>query len=275
MQTTPTVRLVVVLLVSGALCAPPALANDGEIEINQASVQAAGGFPVVLSEAGRYRLTGNLVVSGGSGAIDVTAPGVRIDLGGFSVIGPGSCSATFAGNLLDTVTCAGNAGIGIDSAEEVRNGSVRGFETGIQNLTNPLRLDDVLVSENSQSGVRIWRPAIITDSRFELNGTAGVDGQSSLAQLVVRSSIFRQNGTYGIYVGAGTVDGSVVEQNGSQGIRSNVGRGAVVTNTFFGRNPVGIFGGNTGIRSCTFDENTSDFTATQLGTNLCDGLVCP
>src|SRR5271167_4775801 len=74
--------------------AVPAGAVDGTIEINQAKVTAAGGFPYVISGRGCYRLTGNLAVPASTNAINVTAPSVTIDLNGFSINGPGSTSAT-------------------------------------------------------------------------------------------------------------------------------------------------------------------------------------
>ena len=38
-------------------------AVDGTIEINQAKVMAAGGFPYLISNPGSYRLTGNLAIT--------------------------------------------------------------------------------------------------------------------------------------------------------------------------------------------------------------------
>jgi len=47
-------------------------AVDGTIEINQAKVLAAGGFPYLIGTSGSYRLTGNLTVSSnGTDAIEV------------------------------------------------------------------------------------------------------------------------------------------------------------------------------------------------------------
>ena len=50
-------------LLLGIGLASLASAADGVIEINQASVKAAGGFPFVISQPGSYRLTGNLDVT--------------------------------------------------------------------------------------------------------------------------------------------------------------------------------------------------------------------
>jgi hypothetical protein len=72
--------------------AGPAGAVDGTIEINQAKVLAAGGFPFIITTPGSYRLTSNLTVPAGKIGIENsaggTAGGVTIDLNGFSIIGP-------------------------------------------------------------------------------------------------------------------------------------------------------------------------------------------
>ena len=83
------------------LCGLPtaALGGDGVAEINQTAALAGGvtpadtpGFPVTLSQPGSYVLTSNLVVSTEVIGIDVTADNVSIDLNGFSLIGPTTCT---------------------------------------------------------------------------------------------------------------------------------------------------------------------------------------
>ena len=69
-------------------------AADGVIEINQASVEAAGGFPFEITQAGSYRLTGNLEVDDvDTTAIWVRASYVTVDLNGFSILGPVLCDS--------------------------------------------------------------------------------------------------------------------------------------------------------------------------------------
>ena len=75
-------------------------AVDGVVLINQASALAGNvtegdgpGFPVIISRSGSYRLISDLVVSSDVTAIRITAPNVTLDLNGFSIIGPGGCTA--------------------------------------------------------------------------------------------------------------------------------------------------------------------------------------
>lgn len=118
--------LAAIFAVSAMLaCAAPALAVDGTIEINQAKVIAAGGFPYNINASGSYRLTGNLTVSSTtSDAVDVNVGNVTIDLNGFSIIGPGNS------------TSGGNGIFGGNGALTVENGSVTGFSIGIETSTN-------------------------------------------------------------------------------------------------------------------------------------------
>jgi hypothetical protein len=99
-------------------------AVDGTIEINQAKVMAAGGFPYAISKSGSYRLTGNLTVSSTTAdAIDVDAANVTVDLNGFSITGPGfgSASGIGVGGTSDNIT--------------VENGTVAGFSGGTDVVT--------------------------------------------------------------------------------------------------------------------------------------------
>jgi hypothetical protein len=69
-------RSVVILIGAALLFSAPAFAIDGQILINQATVMAAGGFPYKITQPGSYKLSGNLVVAGGTDGIDVNADNV-------------------------------------------------------------------------------------------------------------------------------------------------------------------------------------------------------
>ena len=77
-----------------ALLPACALAVDGVVLINQSTVMAAGGFPYILSQAGSYKLSGNLTMSttiagnfsGLDIAIGIRSSNVNLDLNGFSIV---------------------------------------------------------------------------------------------------------------------------------------------------------------------------------------------
>src|ERR1700729_54043 len=77
-------------------------AVDGVVLIDQNHALAgnvtpgdAPGFPITISQPGSYKLAGNLTIGDkDTGAIEITANDVTIDLGGFSITGPITCAYT-------------------------------------------------------------------------------------------------------------------------------------------------------------------------------------
>ena len=118
----------------------------------------AAGFPITLSVAGVYKLTGNLVVPAQTRGIHITADGVTLDLNGYSIAGPVTC------NIQASPACIGvlpGFNSGIDSVGQItviRNGTVRGFAGAGISLTMPggSIVQDVLVTMNAYSGIQIY-----------------------------------------------------------------------------------------------------------------------
>lgn len=161
-------------------------AVDGVIEINQVRAKAGGVtpgdtplFPVLISQPGSYRLTGNLDVTDASArpggtlaenttAIQVTADDVTIDLNGFMIKGPTNCSGD---PLMCTPTGSGN---GIDAGSHVNvaavNGTVRGMGHGGLALGFG-RAEKVRASDNGEIGIQA---VTVTDSTADGNGDRGI-----------------------------------------------------------------------------------------------------
>ena len=93
MQRVAVRLLCAVALTSSIFVAAPGHAVDGVLEINDASVIGAGGYPFVIGTSASYILTGNLTPPAGSSGIVATAPNVEIDLNGFSIITPGGAGS--------------------------------------------------------------------------------------------------------------------------------------------------------------------------------------
>lgn len=185
-----------------ALVSLPARGADGALEINHACATNGGCFPgdldeypVTITQAGSYRLTGNLVVPAGTNGIEL-ANGVDVDLGGFEIAGPVSCLAGCP---------ASSAGSGIVSAPvggnqcAVSNGKVRGFgedgiRLGLQADVRRVRVTDVardglslsggslaaenLVNRVGRNGIRFSVSGAIAPSLYRDNTIANAAGQS-------------------------------------------------------------------------------------------------
>lgn len=202
----PILAIALLLAAAGS-----SLAADGRVEINQARALAGGitlgddpGFPITLFESGSYVLTSDLEVPGGLDGIITAVRNVGLDLNGFTISGPVTCTGTGAALL-----CSGGpAGIGIRlnvGGSIVRNGVVRGFSNGI--LTTPgVLLRDLSVSRNLANGIAVAiGPALIANSHIENNGGGGINAADST---LVAGTAANGNFSNGLNLGIG--DGGVL-----------------------------------------------------------------
>jgi hypothetical protein len=273
-RTRTLLRLSLAAAVLGG-AADLAHAVDGVILIDQAAATAGGvttgdaaGFPVTLSQAGSYRLSGNLTVPNkDTTAIAVTADNVTIDLNGFAILGP---------------NIANGLGTGVDGGSRsnvhVLNGTVRGMGSRGVYLGNKARAERLRLISNSD-GLTVGVDALAQDITALENRVTGIFlfGRSSLFNSVannngedgvlagdgclVQGSIIHSNNRYGIVVGNdSTVLQNTVTENGDFGLlldsRTGYGQNVVVGNKVFSGPQV-----SSGI---------------QLGTNVCGtDTVCP
>jgi parallel beta-helix repeat protein len=255
-----------VILVAAAILAwaGSAGAVDGTIEINQAKVLAAGGFPFTIGTSGSYRLTGNLTVSSTTGdAIDVTVNHVTIDLNGFSIVGPGSGSGdgiygAAAGTVTvenGTVTGFGSEGVVVGSSGIVRNVHADANGNGIQGGNNA-------VIEGCTANSSIFGLGI---------------GIICSAGCVISGNTANGNPGRGIQVGNGSViSGNTAFHNTNVGIDCN-GSGCLITGNTAFNNGTGLAASDatTGYAGNVLDQTTNVSNGTNLGHNLCSGTICP
>jgi len=241
--------LAVVLAVS------PALASDGVREINQACASGPGcfagdtpGLPVeITGVAGRsYRLTSDLVsndVAVGGVVFSGSASGFTLDLGGFAIRGPVTCSgspnqcgASGSGDGVSRATNSTASGI------TVRNGAITGMGgngVGLL-LVDECVVEDVLVRENGRLGVAVGAASRVQEVTAVRNGSSGIAvGEASL----VTGSTASQNGLRGIS-GSGANSlyvGNTIHDNFDEGLvgssGTNIARSSVRANGATGIRP--------------------------------------
>ena len=238
------------------LAATAGSAAHAQATLNQSKALAGSvtpgdtaGFPVTLSVPGSYKLTGNLVVPAGLSGIEVTGSGVTLDLNGFNISGPITCSRdaiTFA------VTCsnfvASNFGVALKGfGNTVRNGQVRGFAYGVQFYGADVA-ENLLVEQNAFYGV--------------------VGANQSGARTLIRGVRSQLNGGAGFAVGDALVEGSTAASNGSDGF--NLTRTVVLDSVAFNNKEVGFKGNNLGIGRSVAQGNKAGniVSATSMGGNL-------
>lgn len=191
----------------------PVLAVDGVFEINQVCANGFGcfdgdnsGFPVTIDSPGSYRLTSNLDVSGLSTpenrtAIDVNTDNVTIDLNGFSIIGPVSCTGT----PVTSCTPTGGNGDGIQTSSStsafvfIKNGTIRGMGNNAIDCARNCNITNVTAIQNDSTAF------------------SNANGES-----IFRHNIALRNGGDGFFV-SGLVEGNTAIGNGDDGIFTNPG----------------------------------------------------
>jgi nitrous oxidase accessory protein NosD len=152
------------------------------------SVQLPGtpisSVPYTISEPGHYYLTRDLSFSGGT-AITVAQDNVSLDLGGFTLSGTGGNGIAYSGVRSDIA---------------IENGTVRGFEYGID-LSTSLRvtLRNLTVIDND-SGIRVGAGGALSELIVRENTQNGIEIYQTSMDFGtdVRDSVISHNGLWGI-----------------------------------------------------------------------------
>ena len=228
---------------------------DGVLEINQTCALNGGcfagdsaGFPVEITSPGSYRLTSNLNLTSipSTIAIQIDGPHVTLDLGGFEIAGPVSC--TGSGVTLDCGATGSATGIRLNSGADgtsIRNGTIRNMDSSGVGSSGSSRetLENLRAYNNARNGFSV--------------------GPSS----IISNCIAVENGDNGFDLDIGTVvDRATAEGNGENGFESN--QKVVVDNSTTRLN--GGRGYDLG-PSSRFGDNTGDFNAEP---DRCGGGIC-
>jgi hypothetical protein len=212
-----TLLLLTIVLVLVPICA---FAIDGQVLINQSTVMAAGGFPYNITQAGSYKLSGNLVVPVDVDGIVITADNVSLDLNGFTI--NGGAGKGVAGR---------SPGTGVFSLGSlnttVKNGSITGFSGVGLSLFTASVVDVRVDGTGSSAGGIILFGGVITRCTassnkvgfnvFEVTLSESKASQNSIVGISASYSTLIQNvvtnNTVGISAGAEVVFGSNVLRN--------------------------------------------------------------
>ncbi len=223
-------------LLFAALCTAtlPAHAVDGEILITQAKALAgnvtpgdAPGFPVTLSLPGKYKLAGSLTLQQDQSAIEFTAPDVALDLNGFKIQGPITCTgfgaslACGSGNV-DTVAVNGHS---ITSAT-VRNGTIQGFNWGVYGVGYSSLVEDLNLRDIGATGIIASTGSIVRANRLYAVGSGIISGGLISGNTVLNARTTGISANYG-----DLVMGNQVYYTGHAGINAEgQGSAAIVHN---------------------------------------------
>lgn len=252
-----------------ALLAAPASAGEGALEISQACVATgcvpgdAPGLPVTTQTGGRYVLTSDLTLPGAGNSGVVLEDFASLDLGGFAIVGPATCS----GSPATCTNTGGGIGVVVGIGGKLRNGTIRGVGgTGIAAAESVL-IEDVAVLRNGSVGISgDTEGGILRGCRVFQNGGHGINlalGSGGPGTLITGSTV-QGNGGDGIRAAEVNILGNTIIENGGLGLALNFvsGDGGFAQNVIRANN-----GGN---------ANPQTSGGNQLGTNVCaTDTVCP
>jgi hypothetical protein len=264
-------KLAITVVLSAALlfCLPAmgATTGSGVVVITQADVtkgsipgtSGTSGFPVTITHPGSYQLGSDLLVTAGVNAIAIDASNVTLDLNGFAIRGPVTC--TGSGSQLKCSGFAG-AGNGIVSSRAnvtVRNGKITGFsELGVTVAGPGSVLDSLSVSENMLAGISASN-TLITNCTANRNGaTGGIFGGSGISASTSQLKANVANGNF---------------FNGFSLANSGATDNLAANNGLFG-----FSASNSLISNSTSIANFGDFQDlggfTSAHNNMCSGSLC-
>ncbi|WP_220337214.1 right-handed parallel beta-helix repeat-containing protein [Wenzhouxiangella sp. 15181] len=292
------------LVAALAAIIPTAEAGGGVIEINQALALEGGvtpgddpGFPVTITERGRYILTGNLDVNASASGIEIFSDDVELDLRGFTVEFTGSGSHDLVTSIDEeesvgygfiavrngTVQSSSNRGIRLGNSSSVVGMTVKLCAyTGVE-MAGRGRIEDSIILGNAwaedlgPSGVRLQSDGSVLNNRIISNDGPGV---TTFTDSIIRGNHVAGNDSVGINAnGDGcTIVGNSVTRNGGNGIggcggawvegnriRLNAGWGLQLSD-------------GSGYRDNVILDNQTGTVSggTEIDTNLCDGdTTCP
>lgn len=217
-----TPRLMRITLVSLAALwglSPDTLhAVDGVVEINQTTASEGDatigddtpGLPVIIAVPGSYRLTGDLTTADvNTDLVVITADNVTLDLNGFALRGPTTCTGS------PQVTCSPSGlGRGVYSTggrTTILNGSVVGMpHHGLCVLQS--RIERVRAEHNGDDGINTATGSSIIDCRAVSNGGDGIQGGGLLSQIAAND-----NAGYGLNLSINSAYSSVVVNDNDSG----------------------------------------------------------
>lgn len=158
----------------------------------------SSGFPITITNSGSYQLTSNIVVtSTTNNVIEINADNVTLDLNGFSIIGPRTCT----GNNDDLVcTNSGMTAHGISAVGRknivVKNGIVQGFDTGVSLTSTSQKGNSVhhINSSQNEFGITVIN-GVISESIANRNLSTGFNN-GLFGALIVRDSYASGNGAF-------------------------------------------------------------------------------
>jgi parallel beta-helix repeat protein len=181
-------------------------------------------YHYIINQPGSYYLSANVNVTKPNG-IQITAAGVTLDLGGFTV-----ARSSGTGGFGVDVTANGNG-------ESVRNGTIKGFAIGLRGVARAISARDLTATGRTSIGLQVGTSGFVESCRaYDNTGSYGITAD------------------FGSIISHCTVDGNTI----SDGI--NLANGGIISHCTAYNNTVNyamIAGTDSTVEYCTAYSNDS------------------
>jgi hypothetical protein len=238
-----------------------AMAN-AQTQINQANISS---FPYVITQPGSYILTSNITVSvPGTTAIFIQANNVVLNLNGYSVSGPLTCTGSSCNS---TSAAAGVYGIAANAT--IENGSISGFYYGAEVFSGSIR---ELQFSSCVYCIYAYNAAIRHNTIIGSAQNAIYAFYSNVGDNTISQAY--GTGIYGSY--SSIINNSVYQTTGGglEGVNSSVVNNTVGNSSTWGIVLYGGYaGGNTSMNNTTSDLNLYSY-AVSTKNNACTKGAC-
>jgi len=163
-----------------------------------------------------YTVKAALTAGAGADCIHVTAPGVTIDLGGFTLTGKPK-SGTHPTGIVILPKAAGAL-----ITTTTTGGSITGFATGIVDEASSARIENLSVADNTTTGIEIMGTgsgstpfvdgSVVADNIIDGNGNYGVYMQDTIHCMVDRNNQISDSADIGVWI-KNTASAAVLADN--------------------------------------------------------------
>ncbi|MDP3940462.1 MAG: hypothetical protein Q8R92_20290 [Deltaproteobacteria bacterium] len=191
-------KIALATLAALILTTSPALAgkkNDGPVQIGQDLQKnkktSESLFPIVILEPGAYVLVTNLdltidpLATADTDAIQIAADNVSLNMNGFSIIGPGSCTGSPVDDCDPSGEVEGGSGVDACAGEgcvkntTVVDGTIRGMPGHGLRLGDAARVERIRAEENGEGGIGVGGNSAVTYCQAIRNDDFGIAGGDS------------------------------------------------------------------------------------------------
>lgn len=254
-----------VIAQGGSLTPPgapaPTMKSLDEIDAKLEKRTPVSALPATITASGSYYVTSNLTGTAGQHGITIDANDVTLDLGGFTLVGPTTGTATHAVRIV-----AGRSNV------IVRDGIVRNWVGGgiisESDTSKRIVVEDISIFSPDAVGIDLGNTSIARNCMVELSGSTGIS--AGVTCQIVDCSVVNIGGAGILTSNNCTLSNCTAFVTGLTGM--SVGNGSIVTGCTVAQSSGSGFsiGAQSTVRNSAARENTGTGISVGTGSAVAD-----